>query len=209
VTLARVVKDEMRSYYERRAREYDDWWLGTGWFEQRERPGWSAEVSTLERVVQELPPARVLDVACGTGFLTRRLRGEVVALDQSEKMLEIARARLPHARAIHADAVPLPFGGGEFDRIFTSHFYGHLLADERAAFLEEARRVAGELVVVDAALREGVAAEGWPERVLDDGTTYRIYKRFFDAKGLAAELGGGRALHEGRWFVVVRVPLTS
>jgi ubiquinone/menaquinone biosynthesis C-methylase UbiE len=199
----------MRSYYERRAREYDDWWLGTGWFARRERPGWAEEVEALAQVVNGLSPAHVLDVACGTGFLTRHLRGEVVALDQSETMLAIARERLPGAQTIRADAVPLPFGDGEFDRIFTSHFYGHLLTGEREAFLTEARRVAGELVVVDAALREGTEPEGWPERILSDGTSYRVYKRFFSAERLAAELGGGDVLHDGRWFVVVATPLTS
>ena len=50
---------------------------------------------------------------------------------------------------VQGDAVPLPFGDGEFERVFTSHFYGHLLPGERERFLEEARRVGGELVVVD------------------------------------------------------------
>jgi ubiquinone/menaquinone biosynthesis C-methylase UbiE len=203
VTAPRVVNDEMRVYYERRAPDYDDWWLGTGKFSERVRPDWAAEVERLVRTVSELPPARALDVACGTGFLTRHLRGEVVAVDQSETMLRIAAERLPAARLIKADAVPLPFADGEFDRLFTSHFYGHLLEGEREAFLAEARRVARELVVVDAALRDDVEPDGWPERMLDDGTTYRVYKRFFTGKSLAAELGGGDVLHEGRWFVVV------
>jgi ubiquinone/menaquinone biosynthesis C-methylase UbiE len=198
-----VVNEEMRSYYDRRAPEYDDWWLGTGMLADRERPGWAEEVAALERVVHGLAPARVLDVACGTGFLTRHLRGEVVGLDQSETMVAIAAERLGQARVVHGDAVPLPFADGEFDRIFTSHFYGHLLPGEREAFLSEARRVARELVVVDAALREGVEAEGWPERLLGDGTSHRVYKRFFRGEDLAAELGGGEVLHEGRWFVAV------
>jgi hypothetical protein len=58
-------------------------------------------------------------------------------------------------------------------------------------------------VVVDAQMREGVEAEGWPERTLPDGSSYRVYKRFFTGARLADELGGGRVLHEGRWFVVV------
>ena len=155
------------------------------------------------RTVRELTPARVLDVACGTGFLTHHLRGEVTGIDQSETMLGIAGERMPGGRLIRADAVPLPFADEEFDRVFTSHFYGHLLEREREAFVAEARRVARELVVVDAALREDVEPEGWPERVLNDGTVYRVYKRFFTGAGLAAELGGGEVLHHGRWFVAV------
>ena len=69
--------------------------------------------------------------------------------------------------------------------------------------------MAPELVVVDAALREDADPEGWPERVLADGTRHRVYKRFFTGDGLAAELGGGTVLHEGRWFVAVAAPATS
>jgi len=60
------------------------------------------------------------------------------------------------------------------DRAFTGHFYGHLLPGERERFLEEAGRVAGELVVVDSALREGVDAEEWQERVLNDGRWFVV-----------------------------------
>ena len=57
----------------------------------------------------------VLDVACGTGFLTQHLRGELVALDQSARMVGIAAARMPHARVLQGDVGQLPFGDGEFD----------------------------------------------------------------------------------------------
>jgi ubiquinone/menaquinone biosynthesis C-methylase UbiE len=198
-----VVDDAMRGYYERRAPEYDDWWLGTGLFAQRDRPGWSEEVAVLLDVVAALPAASVLDVACGTGFLSSHLAGEVVGLDQSAAMLRIAAERIPNGRVVCAEAVPLPFRDGEFDRVFTSHFYGHLLPGERSAFLAEARRVAREIVVVDAALRDDVAPEERQERVLNDGSRHRVYKRFFRASELAQELGGATVLHHGHWFVAV------
>jgi demethylmenaquinone methyltransferase/2-methoxy-6-polyprenyl-1,4-benzoquinol methylase len=193
----------MRAYYDARAGEYDDWWLGRGLYAKRDRPGWHEEVERLCEVVAGLEPCRVLDVACGTGFLTRHLRGEVTGLDQSPAMVEVASARLPDARVVQGDAVPLPFADGAFDRVLTGHFYGHLLADERERFVAEARRVAGELVVVDSALHDGVEPEEWQERVLNDGTRHRVYKRYFRGAELAAELGGGDVLHDGRWFVAV------
>src|SRR5690242_3675051 len=122
----------MRDYYDARAREYDSWWLGTGLFASRSRPGWDAERERLRAVIAGLPAARVLDVACGTGFLTASLRGEVTALDQSERMVAVARSRLPGVRVLRGEAVPLPFADGAFDRVFTSHFYGHLQEAERA-----------------------------------------------------------------------------
>jgi demethylmenaquinone methyltransferase/2-methoxy-6-polyprenyl-1,4-benzoquinol methylase len=200
----RIVDEQMREYYDRRAREYDDWWHGTGRFAQRDRPGWAEETARLIATLRALPAAHVLDVACGTGFLTRHLRGEVVAIDQSEEMVRIARARMPHARVLCTDAVPLPFADGAFDRLVTGHFYGHLLPEERVAFVAEARRVASELVVVDSALRRGVPEEEWQERVLDDGSRHRVFKRFLSSRRLREELGDGDVLHEGEWFVVYR-----
>jgi ubiquinone/menaquinone biosynthesis C-methylase UbiE len=199
----RVVDEHMRVYYERRAPEYDDWWLGAGLFAERDRPRWSEDVEQLVSVLGSLPPARTLDVACGTGFLTRHLPGELVGLDRSKSMVELAAARMPGVRVVQGEAVPLPFADGEFERVFTSHFYGHLLPGEREAFVAEARRVGGELVVADSALRDDVSPEEHQERVLKDGSRHPVYKRFFAPEELAAELGGGTVLHSGRWFVVV------
>jgi ubiquinone/menaquinone biosynthesis C-methylase UbiE len=193
----------VKAYYDRRAEEYDDWVYGTGLFADRHRPAWHEERGRLEQVVAELAPVRTLDIACGTGWLTQHLRGEIVGLDASEAMLEIARARVPHGEFIVGDAVALPFADCSFDRVLTGHFYGHLEEDERKRFLAEARRVSGELVVVDSALHDGVDAVEWQERVLNDGSRWEVYKRYFRPDELAAELGDGRVLHSGRWFVAV------
>jgi SAM-dependent methyltransferase len=194
----------VKAYYDRRAPEFDDWWTGHGRFADVDRPGWEEEVQQLLAALRVLAPARTLDVACGTGFLTRLLPGEVVGLDQSEAMLELARRRAPATTFVRGDGLALPFAEGAFGRVFTSHFYGHLDRDERARFLAEARRLAPELVVVESALRPGVEPEAMQERELSDGSRWMVLKRYFTAEGLAAELGGGATVHAGRWFVVVR-----
>jgi SAM-dependent methyltransferase len=195
-----MMDEHMRAYYERRASEYDDWWNGTGLFADRDRPGWHEEVEALVALLRGLPPARTLDVACGTGFLTRHLPGEVEGIDQSPSMVEVARVRGIAARV--ADASDLD---GRYERIFTSHFYGHLLPEQREPFLRSARAIASELIVCDSA-GEG---EEWQPRRLNDGSTHSVYKRWFTGPALAEELGGGEVLHDGRWFVVVRVDAIS
>jgi SAM-dependent methyltransferase len=209
----------MRSYYRRRAPEYDDWWHGTGRFAERDRPGWEEDVAALCAALEELPPARTLDLACGTGFLTAHLPGELTGLDQSDEMLAIAATRLPAARFVRGDALDptvalgSPARGdapssptGAFERVHAGHFYGHLDEAQRARLLAAADRLAPELVVTDSALRPDGEAEAWQERLLDDSTRHRVYKRWFTAEGLAAELGGGETVHEGPWFVAVRRP---
>jgi SAM-dependent methyltransferase len=193
----------MHEYYDRRATEYDDWYEGTGLFSSRARPGWEAELKAVIEVVSSLLPGRILDVACGTGYLTRYLHGDVVALDLSPRMLGLARRRLPEARLVRGDALALPLREAHFDRVFTGHFYGHLQPEERAAFLREARATAPELVVVDAGPRGGEPREEWQSRVLSDGSRHRVYKRFFSGPSLAEELGRARVLHDGVWFVAV------
>jgi len=194
----------MKAYYDARAPEYDDWYLGLGRFDELQRENWDEDVRELERAVAALPPVRTLDVACGTGFLTRHLRGDVTGLDQSERMLAIAHERARDATFVQSDAFELPFEHGAFDRVFTGHFYGHLEEDDRLRFLDEARRVARELVVADTARRPDRDPVQWEERLLGNGSRWDVYKRYFEPQQLLDELGGGDVLVANRWFVMVR-----
>lgn len=190
-------------YYEKRAKDFDDWYTGQGRFADHDRPGWHGEVDQLVALLQRLSSVRTLDVACGTGFLTQHLSGYVVGIDQSPSMVAIAQSRLPNGLAILGDALNLAVADQAFDRVLTGHFYGHLPPDERAVFLSEVRRVANELIVIDAALRPGVDPEQWQERELNDGSNHHVYKRYLRGDQLAAEIGG-RALFDGQWFVVAQ-----
>jgi ubiquinone/menaquinone biosynthesis C-methylase UbiE len=194
----------VEEYYDKRAPEYDDWYLRRGLFELREREGWDAELEGVFAAISGLEPGRTLDIACGTGFLTRHLRGDVVGLDQSARMLDVAVRQAPNATFVQGDGLALPFPNEAFSRVFTGHFYGHLEPPERQRFLAEARRVAPELVVVDASRAHSDVDEHMSPRVLNDGSTWEVFKRYFTGEGLAAELGGGDVLFEGDWFVVVR-----
>lgn len=192
-----------RAYYDRRAAEYDDWYLGTGLFAQRSRPGWAQELDALKSALTTLPFASFLDVACGTGFLTQTLPGQVTALDQSAAMLAIARRRVPGAAFLRADALQLPFRSQHFDCLISGHFYGHLVESDRRDFLAAARVVAKSILIIDAAKREDVPAEEYQERVLNDGSRHVVYKRYFTPESLLREIGSGQVLHAGRWFVAV------
>jgi len=192
-----------RAYYDRRAAEYDDFYLGTGLFAERARPGWAEELATLRATLRSLHFGSFLDVACGTGFLTESLRGNVTGLDQSASMLAVARSRIPGASFVRGDALALPFRSAQFDCLVTGHFYGHLDESARGLFLGEARRVSNSILVIDAAQRDDVASEQYQERVLNDGSRHVVYKRYFTPEQMIAELGTGRILQAGRWFVAV------
>ena len=192
-----------KGYYQQRAPEYDDFYLGTGLYAARPRPGWHEELKEVQFVAGSIPATRILDVACGTGFLTRHFPGNVIGIDQSSAMLQIARSRLPHGQVVQGDALALPFGPRAFDCVSAGHFYGHLREPDRTRFLGEARRVARHILIIDAALRDGVAPEQEQGRVLNDGSRHTVYKRYFTPAQLLAELGRGNVLYAGRWFVAV------
>jgi SAM-dependent methyltransferase len=185
--------ERQKRYYHLRAREYD-------------RGAWEPEppdVAQLVEVVSALPPARTLDVGCGTGFLSQHLRGELTLFDASADMLAIAAERVPSAAVVQGDALQLPFATGSFERVFSSHLYDHLLPDDRPCFLAEARRVAREVVLVQE--RGETHSEGMEERPLEDGSRHEIYKTRFTAESLIAETGGD-LLYEGPLFLVVTIP---
>jgi SAM-dependent methyltransferase len=103
------------------------------------------------RAIAELAPAAVLEVGCGPGELSERiareLAAEVVAIDLSERMVELARARGVDARV--ADAQALPFEDGLFDCVVAAWMLYHL-PDVDAGLAEIARvlRPGGHLVAV-------------------------------------------------------------
>src|SRR5918911_1364035 len=86
---------------------------------ERHRPGWPPEA--VERALRELgagPEATLVDLAAGTGKLTRELVGRaahVIAVEPSADMLARLRERVPEAEAVAgtADAMPLPDGGAD------------------------------------------------------------------------------------------------
>lgn len=93
-----------------------------------------------------LPPdARtLLDVACGTGLVTRSLAGtglRVTGVDSAHNMARMASGRLPDAVVV-GDSRQLPFPDGSFDAVCTVWLL-HLLsgADEAAAVVAECARV--------------------------------------------------------------------
>ncbi|MDX2603719.1 class I SAM-dependent methyltransferase [Streptomyces caniscabiei] len=108
---------------------------------------------------------RLLDLACGTGIVTRRIAAarpgtQVTGVDLTHAMASRAAARLPGAVVI-GDARRLPFRDGEFDAV-TSVWLLHLLGGP-----EDVRAVVGECARV---LRPG----GVYVTTVDKGASHNV-----------------------------------
>lgn len=94
-------------------------------------------------------PARVLELAAGTGVVTRRLAAtlpssvSIVATDLNRPMLDHA-ASLGTSRPVEwrqADAMRMPFADGTFDAVVCQ--FGWMFFPDKGAAFAEARRVLG------------------------------------------------------------------
>jgi SAM-dependent methyltransferase len=105
----------------------------------------------LFRAVAEIEPRRVLEVGPGRGELAARIRdelgAEVAAVDQSERMVELTRARGVDARL--GDVQELPFADGAFDCAVAAWMLYHVPdLDRGLAELARVLRPGGRLVAV-------------------------------------------------------------
>ena len=123
--------------------EFYDSCLGPAWFD--------AYAADLAQRLPARPPGGVLEIACGTGLVTRHLRERLdpavrlVASDLSKAMLDYARGKLGSRKGIEwreADAAKLPFGDGEFGAVVCA--FGVMFVPDRPAAFREARRVLKE-----------------------------------------------------------------
>lgn len=100
--------------------------------------------------VAEVAPRRVLEVGCGRGEAAERIQragAEVIALDQSERMVELTRARGVSAR--RGDVQNLPFDDGSFDCVLAAWMLYHVPdLDRGLAELARVLRSSGRLVTV-------------------------------------------------------------
>jgi SAM-dependent methyltransferase len=88
-------------------------------------------------------PRRVLEVAAGTGVVTRRLRSvlpsaQIIATDLNEAMVEFGRRTVPGVTWQQADALDLPFESGVADAIVCQ--FGVMFFPNKRAALAEMRR---------------------------------------------------------------------
>lgn len=95
----------------------------------------------------DLSSSSILELACGTGRLTRHLafalgpKSRLVATDINAEMLAVARQEVAHPRIewSEADIVDLPFANAEFDLVVSQ--FGMMFPADKAKAFAETRRV--------------------------------------------------------------------
>ena len=113
----------------------------------------------LARRVPNHENVRLLETACGTGIVTRRVldhlptSGKLTATDLNQAMLDLAKTSLPQDARLEwrtADAQSLPFANAAFDCVYMQ--FGIMFVPDKALAMREAKRVLkpGGKVIVSA-----------------------------------------------------------
>ena len=202
----------MQSYYAARAAEYDRIYL---------KPERQTDLRAIELW---LPPrfagARVLEIACGTGYWTQFIApsaADVVALDTAAETLAVARTRVDAGKVDFqaADAYALPQHIGRFGAAFAGFWFSHVPRARRLEFLLglAARLEPGAKVLfLDNRYVEGSStpvsardADGntFQTRRLGDGSTHQVLKNFpteNELRELVAGLGAHPAFTEWQYY---------
>jgi demethylmenaquinone methyltransferase/2-methoxy-6-polyprenyl-1,4-benzoquinol methylase len=209
VTKSEVLSDQI-AYYRARAGEYDEWWFRTGRYDRGPEfnTQWHVETAAVEAAagswLASRRPARVLELACGTGLFTRLIAPRVAALtavDASPEVIAINRARVDaeNVEYIRADLFTWR-PARRYDAVFFSFWLSHVPEERFAPFWELVAAClvpGGAAYLVDSAFDPTSTAKdhvlpgreaGVVTRKLNDGREFRIVKVFHELAVLAAKL---------------------
>ncbi len=128
-----------------------------GTFKERELAGWHSKAGAYDDYFGRITPqivdalldaaavgrgTRVLDVACGPGYVAAAAQewgALAIGIDFAPGMVEEAKRKFPHADVRLGDAEALAFADGSFDAVVCGFGIGHLPEPDKA--IAEAYRV--------------------------------------------------------------------
>jgi SAM-dependent methyltransferase len=212
-----LASPELVDYYRRRAAEYEAIYA---------KPERQADLAVLRQAIPEkLSGARVLEIACGTGYWTQlvsEVAAQVVATDLAEEPMQIAQSKLYNLRPRFeiCDAYSLPESLGRFQAALAVFWWSHVPRERIGEFLASLHGrldPAARVVLMDNRFVEGsstpiseIDAQGntYQLRRLGDGSQVRVLKNFPDEAELRSHLPSTLNVQmlEYYWLADYRLP---
>lgn len=194
VTDDKIIR-EMMSYYDERAEEYDEIYLGTS-HATIDADVYRKDVAKVSEMVSRFGKGHLIDIACGAGFWLpnyARNCNQITFLDQSARMLSKCKDRVEElgladiSSFIQGDFLDVNLEASKYDCGLVGFLLSHLTLEQEKTFfrkLEEILKPNPQLMFIDSAWNKRRQRyrekEGVQERVLNEGRIFRVYKRYFD-----------------------------
>jgi 2-polyprenyl-3-methyl-5-hydroxy-6-metoxy-1,4-benzoquinol methylase len=205
------ILQEQIDYYRKRATEYDEWFFRQGRYDRGEkhRRQWLSEISEIEAALRAAAPSGdILELACGTGLWTQHLAPfatQLTAVDAAPEVIALNRQRMGSASVEYIIADLFNWTPHQqFDFIFFGFWLSHIPMEQFAPFWQRVKgalKPNGRVFFIDSLLTQDSTAhdhaalnqQGYSERKLNDGRTYRIVKIFHEPIQLQ------KTLHRAGW----------
>jgi len=183
------MNEDIVTYYDRRAREYEKIYHNP------------AEQNDLQRAEAVFKPIfagkRVLEIACGTGYWTERLAKtaeSIYATDINASVIDVAREKQIQDNVTFAVADMFEIEAeNKFDAVFCGFIWSHVLIENLDRFLKKLQdltKPAGHIVFIDcnpvpgsshdpkSIVKTDKQGNTYQDRILADGSAHRVLKNF-------------------------------
>ena len=194
VTDDKIIR-EMMSYYDERAEEYDEIYLGKS-HTTIDADVYRKDVAKVSEMVSRFGKGHLIDIGCGAGFWLpnyARNCNQITFLDQSARMLSKCKDRVEElgladiSSFIQGDYLDIKLEASKYDCALVGFLLSHLTLEQEKTFfrkLGENLKANPQLMFIESAWNKRrqryQEKEGVQERVLNNGRIFRVYKRYFD-----------------------------
>ncbi|MDP3011997.1 MAG: class I SAM-dependent methyltransferase [Candidatus Hydromicrobium sp.] len=202
---------EMMDYYDERAGEYDEIYIGKGPASLK-KDSYFKDVEEVSKLLTGFGKGKIIDIGCGTGFWFPKYATnctDFTFVDQSKKMLEECKKRveslgyLNKSKFVQMNALDLVLDT-KFDSAIIGFLLSHFTDKQERRFFSLLKGILsdnGTFLVLDSTWtdeRKKVRTkEEIQERKLNDGRLFKIYKKYFDENDVyqMADKNGFRILN--------------
>ncbi len=170
--------------------------------------GYYQVLAKVQQLIHIDGDTQLLDIGIGTGALTHELykqNAQIVGLDFSQKMLDLAAVKMPNARFIQHDfseALPAIVKSQKFDYILSSYAVHHIVDAAKVKFIKQLQEIlkpAGKIIIADVSFPDTTAHDACK---LAAGKAWDDSEYYFVADKMIAALkeAGLRVVYEQMSF---------